>query len=409
VSWGDDLRVAAKSLWTYRFRSALSLLSIAIGAFAIVLMSSLALSGFETLRRGIEDLGGARLLLVLPHQPERAKAKAQAFSSGLTRIDQEQIFQALPHLEGQCHFATLHQKTVLGDTGTSTRADLVAADSRFLDFFNMPLLRGRRFSAGDDAEHASVCVVGHKVAEELGGGNPIGRWLTIAGARCRVIGELVERQRYGVSLGFDWVKLVVMPIQAASDKIPEVHDQGGIFVARTDGVEHNDVVKRIINVRLSQRHHGVDDFRLLDFAGLLRNFYMVFAVMQALVGCIAGLALMVGGVGVMNMMLVSVSERVREIGIRKALGASPRHIRSQFLTEAALLSGSGGLIGASFGAGAALVASALIARLLDTWVGLLSWPAVAAALGTALGTGVFFGWLPAQRASSLLPVEAMRR
>jgi putative ABC transport system permease protein len=408
VSWGDDLRVAAKSLWTYRFRSALSLLSIAIGAFAIVLMSSLASSGFETLRRGIEDLGGARLLLVLPHQPERAKAKAQAFTTGLTRIDQEQIFQDLPHLEGQCHYATLRDKSVLGDGGKNTRADLVAADSRFLEFFGMPLARGRPFSAADDAEHASVCVVGHHVAEQLGGGSPIGRWLTIGGARCRVIGELVDRQRYGVGLGFDWVKLVVMPIQSAADKFREVQ-HGGIFVARTDGVEHNDIVKRIINVRLSQRHHGLDDFRLLDFAGLLRNFYMVFAVMQALVGCIAGLALVVGGVGVMNMMLVSVSERVREIGIRKALGASPRHIRSQFLTEAALLSGSGGLIGASLGAGAALAASAVIARLLDTWVGLLSWPAVAAALGTALGTGVFFGWLPAQRASVLLPVEAIRR
>lgn len=404
----DDLRVAAKSLWTHRFRSGLSLLSVAIGAFAIVLMSSLALSGFETLRRGIEDLGGARLMLVVPKEPMRAKVKAHAFERGLTRLDQDQVFSGLPHLADHCRFASMRDKRVIGDDGKSARADLVAADSRFLEFFDMPLIRGRSFSDHDDAQHASVCVVGRKVSEELGQPSTLGRWLTIGGARCRVIGELEARERYGIGLGFDWQKLIVMPAQTAADSFPEPR-RGSMFLLRTDGADYNDIVKRIVDVRLSERHHGIDDFGLLDFAGLLKNFYMVFAVMQALVGCIASLALIIGGVGVMNMMLVSVSERVREIGVRKALGAGPRHIRSQFLTEAALLGGAGGALGAGFGCLAALAASAVIARFLETWVGLLSWPAVLVALGSALTTGLFFGWLPAKRASALSPVEAMRR
>jgi putative ABC transport system permease protein len=404
----DDLRVAAKSLWTHRFRSGLSLLSIVIGAFAIVLMSSLARSGFETLRRGIEDLGGARLLLIVPKEPERSKAKAHAFEKGLTRIDQGQIFSDVPFLATHCRFGNARDKNVLGDGGTSTRADLVAADSRFLDFFSIPLLRGRAFTDREDAQHASVCVVGRKVSEALGQASVLGHWITVGGVRCRVIGELDTRERYGIGLGFDWQKLVVMPAETASDHLSWLR-HGSAFVARTDAVLHNDIVKRIINARLSERHHGLDDFWLLDFAGLLENFYTLFAVMQVLVGCIASLALLVGGVGVMNMMLVSVSERVREIGIRKALGASPRHIRSQFLTEAALLSSVGGLIGAGLGAAMALGASAIITHLLESWVGLLSWPAILIALGMALGTGLFFGWVPAKRACALSPVEAMRR
>jgi putative ABC transport system permease protein len=408
VSHADDVRVAAKSLWAHRFRSALSLLSIAIGAFAIVLMSSLAESGFQTLRRGIEELGGARLLLVVPKKPERAQGKAQAYDTRLTRLDHEVVFENVPYIEEHCRYTTLQDKSVLGDSGLSVRADLVAADSRFFDFFSMPLRGGRRFDALDDAEHAPVCLVGKQVGAGLWQGGAVGHWLTIGGIRCHVIGELAERPRFGIQLGFDWLKLVVMPAQTAADYLPDV-ERGGLIVARTDDAAHNDVVKRILNARLEQRHHGIDNFALLDFAGVLRSFYAIFSVMQLLVGCIAGLALVVGGIGVMNMMLVSVSERVREIGIRKALGASPRQIRAQFLTEAALLSGVGGVLGSGLGALCAVLASALIVHLLQSWVGLLSWPAVAAALLTALGTGISFGWVPAKRASALSPVEAMRR
>jgi putative ABC transport system permease protein len=408
VSRADDLSVAARSLWANRFRSALSLLSIAIGAFAIVFMSSLAKSGFETLRRGIEELGGARLLFVVPKQPEREKDKQSAYKAIAPHLDQAQIFEGLPHVEGHARFMTIRDRSVLGDNGRGTRADLVAADSRFSEFFEMPLARGRRFTEREEAEHAPVCIVGEKISSELWQGSGVGRRLVINGLRCLVIGEIAERQRFGIGLGFDWVRLVVMPARTVGDSMPEARHTT-LFIARTDGPEYNDVVKRIINVRLTERHHGIDDFSILDFAGVLRSFYQVFTIMQLLVGCIASLALVVGGVGVMNMMLASVSERVREIGVRKALGAGPRHIRAQFLTEAALLSSAGGFIGASLGALLAVATSAVIVHFLDTWLGLLSIPAILAALVTAMATGLAFGWLPAQRASALSPVEAMRR
>jgi putative ABC transport system permease protein len=142
---------------------------------------------------------------------------------------------------------------------------------------------------------------------------------------------------------------------------------------------------------------------------MLRKFYAAFVIMEVIASCLAGVALLIGGIGVMNMMLVSVSERTREIGIQKALGAGPAHLRAQFLSEAALLSLAGGVAGTSLGVGIAGVGSLLITRLVSSWVGMTSWVAVCAALLCALSVGIAFGWLPARRAALMAPVEAMRR
>jgi putative ABC transport system permease protein len=182
-----------------------------------------------------------------------------------------------------------------------------------------------------------------------------------------------------------------------------------MLVAKTDDARSNDPVKRILNARLMERHHGVDDFTIYDFSTIMTKFEQVFAILEAIVGLIAGIALLIGGVGVMNMMLVSVSERVREIGIRKALGASPWDISAQFLCEATLLSGLGGLLGTLSGALVASLASVVIQGMVATWVGVVSKAAVAAAMGVSLGVGVGFGWLPARRAGRLDPIVAMRR
>jgi putative ABC transport system permease protein len=177
----------------------------------------------------------------------------------------------------------------------------------------------------------------------------------------------------------------------------------------TDAVTSNDVVKRIINARLVERHHGLDDFSLIDFASVLRKFYAAFVIMEVVASCLAGVALVIGGIGIMNMMLVSVSERTREIGIQKAVGAQPAHLRAQFLSEAALLSLAGGVAGTALGLGVASLASLGVQRLVSSWVGATSWTAVGAALLSALSVGIAFGWLPARRAAHLDPVEAMRR
>jgi putative ABC transport system permease protein len=404
----DALGLAARGLHAHRFRALLTLLSVSIGAFAIVLMSSLAQSGFETIKHGIEEVGGATMILIVPKTPERAEARARAYRLGLTEADRDRVLEGVPHLSEYTLYGSFGSRDVTGDSGALTSADLLAGDQRFADAMRLRIGSGRGFEPAEHREHARVCVVSQVIADELWHGAAPGRQLTIGGVRCRVTGVFAPNQRFGFSIGFEWDRLVLIPAETGGDYFSDMPQQS-LLLLKTDAVSSNDVVKRIVNARLADRHHGVDDFSFIDFAGLLRKFYAAFLIMEVIAGCLAGVALLIGGVGIMNMMLVSVNERVREIGIQKAIGARPAQLRAQFLSEAVLLSLVGGLGGVLAGVGLSQLASTLIVRVVSTWVGLVSWNAVLAALLSAAGTGVVFGWLPARRAAQLSPVEAMRR
>lgn len=406
------LRIAARALYAHKFRSMLTVLSITIGSFAIVLMSSLAESGLTTLKHGIEELGGARLIMIASKEPERAEAKRASYGGGFTRADRDHLFEGLPHVVAHSTFAALGTKDVTGgaEDGVEerSRTDLIGADTRFFDVFAMRLSRGRLFTEEEQRAHAKVCVVGHKLARKLWAGDPIGRKVTIGALRCRVIGELADKDRFGIEFGFDWVDLIIAPWETVADVEPSARTEV-MILAKTDDPRSNDVVKRIVNALLVERHHGIDDFTIYDLSGVMEQFETVFTIMECLVGFIAGIALFIGGVGVMNMMLVSVSERVREIGIRKAVGAAPGDISAQFITEAILLSGFGGILGVLGGMGTALLAGSLVQSLLPLWIGVVSTNAAVVALLVSVGIGLVFGYFPARRAGRLDPIQAIRR
>lgn len=406
--WIEYLRIARKVLRAHKFRSALTVLSITIGAFSIVLMSSLAESGLATLAKGIEDLGGARLLDIAVKNPERAEAKRASYSRGMTVADRDLLFQALPYVVDRSMFMSLWRKEVVADTGLSGRSSVVAGDAGFLHLFNMKMGRGRSFTEEENRQHAKVCVVGHKLANKLYDGDAIGRWLIINGMRCRIIGQLADNERWGINFGFDWTDIAVVPIDTYGDYDPIVL-KGAELLVKTDDARHNDIVKRIANALLVERHHGVDDFEIFDFSNFMDKFHQTFRIMEVIVGFIAGIALLVGGVGVMNMMLVSVSERVREIGIRKAVGANPRDIGAQFLWEAIVLSGTGGAVGIAGGVLLALLSGPLLQMWSKNWVPVVAQNAVITALAVSVAIGVIFGYFPARRAGKLDAITAMRR
>jgi putative ABC transport system permease protein len=406
--WASYLAIAAKALLAHKLRSLLTVLSITIGAFAIVLMSSLAESGLTTLARGIEELGGARLIFLVPKEPERAESKRGMYAPGFQRKDKGRLFEGVPHVTETAMYASLGRRDIMSDQGKQERTDLVAGDSRFFDAFRMRIGKGRAFSEDENLRRARVCVVGHKLAAKLWRVDPLGRSVTLGSLHCRVIGVLADNDRFGVGFGFDWVDVLIAPLESVADVEPTTRVETAI-VAKTDSAQANDPVKRILNARLMLRHAGIDDFTIYDFSTIMAQFKAVFLIMEVIVGLIAGVALLIGGVGVMNMMLVSVSERVREIGIRKALGASPADISAQFLCEAVLLSGFGGLLGTLGGALAAVLASMVIKGFLPGWLGSASTTAAAVAVLVSLGVGVGFGWVPARRASRLDPIAAMRR
>jgi putative ABC transport system permease protein len=405
----ESLRIAVRVLRARKMRSALTVSSIAVGACAIVVMSSLARSGQATLARGLEELGGARLIDVGAKPPERAEGKAANYLAGLGDTDRDLIFAATPHLVERAMFSVMSpRREVSGDGGVVHGADLVGGDGGMLALFHMRVARGRAFSEEENRAHAKVCVVGDKAAKRLWSGDALGHWLTIDGLRCRVIGQLADDDRFGVNFGFEPREVVVVPFAALAAVDGEVPRRTEILL-KTDDAAHNEIVKRIVNSLLVARHHGVDDFQIFDFRTMVDKFNAMFAIMETVVACIAAIALLVGGFGVMNMMLVSVSERVREIGIRKAVGASPRDIGVQFLCEAILLSAGGGALGALAGVALALLATVGIRMATSSWVGVLSTGALVCAVTAAVGIGVLFGWLPARAGARLPAIEAMRR
>lgn len=410
MSFFDVASMAFSAVVANRARSALTVLSITIGAFAIVVMSSLAESGLTTLQRAQEELGGARLLLVAQKSPERGEAKEHAYAAGMTLADRDRLFDALPHVEGLSMFSRLGKQEVLAASGARATTSVVAADARFFDVFRMKVGRGRAFTEGENHERAALCIIGHKLAAKIGPNprEPLGAFLSVGNLRCRIAGVFANNDRFGIGFGFDWADLVVVPSESMGDVDPLVPIRAAVLV-RTDAPTSNELVKRLVNARLSARHPAVDDFTLFDFSGVMAKFETVFTVMELIVALLAGIALLIGGVGVMNMMLVAVSERVKEIGLRKALGARPRAIGLQFLAESTLLSILGGGTGVALGTAAAAGAAMLIATALPSWqMSLAPWAALSA-FASSMTIGIGFGWLPSRQAAALDPIEAMRR
>src|SRR5438270_2033977 len=187
--WLEYLRIAQKVLTRHKFRSSLTVLSITIGAFSIVLMSSLAQSGLTTLFRGIEDLGGARLIMIAPKAAEREEAKQSSYQRGLTTDDAELVFARAPHVMERSRFTPLGRQQLIADNGRMARTDLVAGDGDFFAFTKLVAARGRFFTGDDNERHAKSCVVGNKLATELWDGDAVGHTLIIDGLRCKVTGQ----------------------------------------------------------------------------------------------------------------------------------------------------------------------------------------------------------------------------
>jgi putative ABC transport system permease protein len=400
----EFLRVGWSVIGMHKFRSALTLLSIAIGTFSIVLMSSLAASGTTTMVKGLEDMGGARMVLMFPKAPEPGERQRTSHLDGITAADAEALRGRVPHVVQVGLFSGREDREFQYGDKVAPRTDMVVGDDVFLSAMGLPLAAGRFFNAADLAAGARVVILGHLTAKALFD-NPavaIGKVIRSNGESHRVVGVVADVKRFGIQLGFDWDDFAAFPITTEGQKT-----QGALIMV-TDAGAHNDIAKRVAAVVLRELHNGVEDFQAFDGAIIMEKMNEVFRIMHLIAGLIAGVALLAGGIGVMNILLVSVSERVREIGVRKALGAPDHAIALQFLFESALLSGLGGLVGAVLGCIGALASGPLIRTQAQVWVAVISFGAVGAALVSSLLIGIFFGLVPARKASRLLVVDCLR-
>ncbi len=401
----EFLRLAFRTLRTYRLRSSLTVLAITIAVSAIILLVSLAQSGLATLAKGIEEVGGTRFIMLWQDSPKKAARKQGNYLNGLRYSDAQALRARIPHIDRITGIFNGEQSTPVRLPGKpETKTDLVGADPLFLPSFAMEVVHGRNIDAADVAERGHVTVIGFELAKKLfPSEEAVGQEIVVRGTRVRVVGRLDRVRRGGMRFGWDWNDVAIVPLTVLAPN-------GQITMAfmTSKNLKFNQILIDRANAILLKRHNDVDDFQFLDFGGMLKGFYMVFYAMILIVGLISGMSLIIGGVGIMNIMLVAVAERRREIGIRKAVGAGQGAILGQFLVESIVLSLSGALVGTTIGLGLAYGANAIIPLMNKDWVGVVSLPAVALAVAASAGTGLFFGWYPAREAAKLDPILCLR-
>jgi putative ABC transport system permease protein len=408
VKIGSLLRIALRALAVNKLRSALTMLGIVIGVGAVIVMIAVGAGAQARVEEQIRALG-SNLLLVMPGSTTAGGVR-MGFGSGSTLTEDDvlainrEIPEALaaPALRGSA-------QAIWGNANWSTQVFGVTPE--YLDVRQWPLVAGRSFEPGEMAGAAKVCLIGATVAKQLfGAADPLDQSIRIKRVPFTVIGVLDVK---GQSLmGTDQDDLILMPIKTARSRVlgtasaARNRTVGTIWVKAADGVGTKQVEAQVREL-LRQRHRiqagADDDFSLRNLAEVMAAQEASSRVLALLLAAVASVSLLVGGIGIMNIMLVSVTERTREIGLRMAVGARTRDILGQFLVEAVTLSLIGGLIGVALGIGGALAIAELAG-----WRILISPAAVALAVAFAFVIGVFFGFYPARKAARLNPVEALR-
>jgi putative ABC transport system permease protein len=396
----EAVKLALQAIRRNAMRSFLTVLGIVIGVGAVIAMVTI---GNGTTAKVTADLAklGSNLLFVRPGQfgPGRASTDAKAFNV-------RDVEALKTQLAGVRAVAPVAQKSFTVIYGGENRVTVVTGTD--LDYFvtqDWMLASGRQFLEGEIRGGRAACILGQTVREKLfGRSNPIGQTIRVKNVSCEVIGLLEPKGQS--STGTDQDDLVLLPMRAYHRRLAGNTDVGSINISARDGVDTAKVqadTERLLRERRNVQRGQEDDFSVRDMKQLAQTTAGTTAMLTGLLGAVAAVSLLVGGIGIMNIMLVSVTERTREIGIRLAIGALESQVLLQFLVEAVVLSLFGGLVGVLLGLGLAWLATAglQVPFQVDPAIVLI-------AFGFSAFVGVVFGYFPARRAAGLDPIEALR-
>lgn len=398
---GQVLRIAMRQIRSNLLRSVLTALGIIIGVAAVITIVSLGTGATMKVTSDISSLG-RNLLIVVPGSNRQGGGMympAQAFKAQ----DVQAIGHEIRDLAGVAPATNQAAIVVFGNQNWSTQ--VTGTGNAYMSVRQWPLAQGRGFTDAEERGGRAVCVIGQSVARKLfGSQNPLGAEIRIKKVPCNVIGVLSAKGKS--TFGQDQDDVVVMPLRAVQRRIAGNQDINMIFVSAEragDTVRIKGDLERLMRERRKLQRKGEDNFQVSDMREVTRVVESATGILTALLGAIAAVSLLVGGIGIMNIMLVSVTERTREIGTRLAIGALERDVLLQFLIEAALLSAFGGVLGVLLGLGVSwLAAIALkVPFVFDI-------PMALVAVAFSAVVGVAFGFFPASRAARLDPIEALR-
>ena len=406
ISFISTLKVALNALRSNKMRSALTMLGVIIGVAAVIAMLAVGTGASRRIADQIQSIG-SNILIILPGSTTSGGARMGAGTQPtLTLRDAEAIKKECPAVLYVAPILNGVAQVVYGHTNWST--SVLGSTQDLLDVRNWPLSSGRAFTDQDIRSATKVCLLGQTVVDNLfGAEDPVGQVVRIKNLPFKVVGVLAVKGQSAV--GQDQDDTALIPVTTAQKRLFGTSFPGMVrtIMVEARSLEEMDAAQQQIEPLLRQRHHlgqkQDDDFTVRNLTQFMQAAEESSHVMTLLLGAIASVSLLVGGIGIMNIMLVSVTERTREIGIRMAVGAKTKAIRQQFIAEAVTLSMVGGIIGTLGGVAVSKIISALAG-----WSTVITPFSIILAVSFSAIIGIFFGYYPAYKASLLDPIAALR-
>ncbi len=396
----ETVRLALLALRRNKLRSALTVLGVVIGVASVIAMVTVGQGSSQSVSASVAGLG-TNVLALRPGAQQMGPGGSQT-ARAFTLRDAAAL-RDLSVVAAVAPTVNSGQTVVAGNVNLATT--ITGSTSDWLTVGNWTLLRGRAFSDSEDRSGAAVCIIGETVRQTLfGNADPTGLQIRVGSVSCDVIG-LLSAKGAG-AMGQDQDDVVLMPIRTVQRRLLGRDDVTSISLALSDSVSTDRGIREVETLMRARRRIATgeqDDFSVMDMAQIASILSGINSVLTGLLSSVAAVSLLVGGIGIMNIMLVSVTERTREIGIRLAVGAEGRQVRTQFLVEAVVLSLVGGVVGIAVGLALAFVASIFMNIPFAPQLSV-----VILAFGFSALIGVIFGYFPARKAARLDPIEALR-
>ncbi|MCM1522356.1 MAG: ABC transporter permease [Muribaculaceae bacterium] len=403
MNFANLLKIALKALNNNKLRCFLTMLGIIIGVASVITMLAIGQGSKNSIKEQISEMG-SNMIMVHPGSMQRGGVRQSADDMQSLQVSDYEALQSLPGIAAISPSVNSGGQLVNGNNNYPSTIYGITPD--YLDIRKLKVKEGSMFTEHDIKSAGKVCVLGKTVVDNLfpNGEDPVGKVIRFGKIPMTVIGVLESKGTN--SMGMDQDDVVLAPYTTVMKRILAIDYIQGLFASAVDESQTDETIDNITEV-LRQQHKlkdgEDDDFEIRSQQELSEMMNSTSDMMTVLLACIAGISLLVGGIGIMNIMFVSVTERTREIGLRMSIGARGIDILSQFLIEAVIISVTGGIIGIILG----FLASWLV-TVIAHWPVYIQMYSVALSFAVCTITGVFFGWYPAKKASGLDPIEAIR-